>query len=840
MNTVLGKIAAFCYIHYRAILIGTVAVLILLCIRMNAVNIETDFLKLFPQEETAFGALLEILQEFTPADKLFLLIEKNNAAEQSEFLDICERFIADLKEIRINRTGAFEEIEYKFSSMGSLQDAAATLSLLVQNPLHFLDYGDIEDFREKLSHNNIFNQVSKNRKTLLSQTSYGMRDIISVDPLEFRTIFEKKMQQQTQGFGFSSLSDYFLSSDNSSLLVIASPGAPAADMQFSRDLVNAVRQTADKYPRVTITVTGANAIAAANEQVIRGDMTKSMISALAGVLLLFFLVYRRFVVLLFVSVPIIMGILFTLTVASFTTGINILTSVFSAVVVGLGIDFSIHLYDRFHCERALGRDTLQALRISLHETGGSILTGGLTTVFAFLSLWFATIRGINEFGFLVAAGIAGCLFATFFVLPALLVWQDRRSTPYVYRTLWSFSLPGLTRFIQKHLNTLLILVCSSTVLAVYLTSRVAFDSSIESLKPKHVSAYAVQDRIEDLFGSRGSELYITHEGGDLDGLVSEAELLPDILSKHLGKDSVLSFNSPAIILNSEIKQSDLLQKLTEGINFEETLNWFDAALEKHEFNRSFFARTRDFLIDAHRSPDSLIVPPGKMVDRLEQSPLSRLINMHIVEKEDTVKMMSHLFLNNEQELSKGMLREIEQSGRSVKITGIAIIAEEILSMAKRDLGICLSIAAFMVALSLWVHFRKISLVLFALVPLLTGFVWMMGCMAIWGIKLNTINLIILPIVIGIGIDDGVHLLQRFLKSGSMRGAITGSGRAVVITSLATIISFGSLIAASHDALTQMGAVVILGISFCLFNSLFALPVLLAFYEKKAVPANTPT
>jgi len=108
-------------------------------------------------------------------------------------------------------------------------------------------------------------------------------------------------------------------------------------------------------------------------------------------------------------------------------------------------------------------------------------------------------------------------------------------------------------------------------------------------------------------------------------------------------------------------------------------------------------------------------------------------------------------------------------------------------------------------------------------------------MALCNIKLNAINMVILPMIIGIGIDSGVHIIQRYFENRAydIKETVSHTGRAVIMASLTTIISFGSLITATHNALALMGLVIILGIVFCLLNSLITLPTLLIFSRRKA-------
>jgi predicted RND superfamily exporter protein len=122
---------------------------------------------------------------------------------------------------------------------------------------------------------------------------------------------------------------------------------------------------------------------------------------------------------------------------------------------------------------------------------------------------------------------------------------------------------------------------------------------------------------------------------------------------------------------------------------------------------------------------------------------------------------------------------------------------------------------------------------------------MLGSMHILGIQMNFLNIIVMPMVIGIGVDSGIHLLQRYYaataqdpvpqhskNSDHLFTTIENTGRAVVITSFTTIIGFGSLVFASFRGIREMGILSILGVGFCLISTLTILPAVLKIWERR--------
>lgn len=119
---------------------------------------------------------------------------------------------------------------------------------------------------------------------------------------------------------------------------------------------------------------------------------------------------------------------------------------------------------------------------------------------------------------------------------------------------------------------------------------------------------------------------------------------------------------------------------------------------------------------------------------------------------------------------------------------------------------------------------------------------MFGVFGLAGIKLNPANLIVLPLVLGIGVDDGVHVVHDFRQQAG-KGYRTSNStiNAIIMTSLTTMTGFASLMLASHQGLFSVGLVMVIGVGSCLFVSLVALPPVLTLIsrsEQKPVAVQT--
>ena len=163
-----------------------------------------------------------------------------------------------------------------------------------------------------------------------------------------------------------------------------------------------------------------------------------------------------------------------------------------------------------------------------------------------------------------------------------------------------------------------------------------------------------------------------------------------------------------------------------------------------------------------------------------------------------------------------------------RITGMPPIFYILIKLIGRDGTIAAILTLLVVFLLLWFDFRSVKLALLGMVPLLFGVAWMLGIMQLLGMKLNIVNTIGVPLILGMGIDDGVHVLHRFKAEGkrNLRLVFASTGKAIFLTSATTMLAFGSLGFAIYRGLASLGITLFIGIFACFFTTVLILPALL--------------
>jgi hypothetical protein len=163
-------------------------------------------------------------------------------------------------------------------------------------------------------------------------------------------------------------------------------------------------------------------------------------------------------------------------------------------------------------------------------------------------------------------------------------------------------------------------------------------------------------------------------------------------------------------------------------------------------------------------------------------------------------------------------------------TGYPIVFYASTSLIHRGFSTAVLAAAVVILLTLLLDFRRLDRVVLAVLPKAVGIVWMLGIMALLGIDYNLANQIVIPLLIGVGLAYGIHIIHRFFMEGRGERNITAvlqqTGGAIALSGLTTMIGFGSLALASHRGLASMGTVLFFGVGSALVVSTYVLANLL--------------
>ncbi len=731
---------------------------------------------------------------------------------------------------------------------------------------------------------------------LLGRTKAQPKEEITVD-LRFLHVLIREMTQQvanpTAGFVSPwdtffleqpdrSTFDGFYASENGQLLFmlvfpVAKKGsfipAEAALTQIRRHIAELHKE----FPDVQAGVTGAPALATDEMMATQRDTLTASFLSLLGIGLLFAMTFRRMRGPLHAVVTLLIAIAWTFGFITLTVGsLNVLTVVFTPILIGLGIDFGIHLITRYSEERESGKDFHEALRITFHGTGAGIISGGLTTAFAFYTTLFTDFQGIRELGWIAGSGILLCLFAMLTVLPAFLVIRRRRRVP-----------PHHDREEQKRTfaqqlyaklfaypRTLLVIGSLITLLALTTVSHLSFDYNLLRLQAQGTESVEYEMKIlqhserstwfgvviADTLSEALQKQALLKQLPSVRAVEGITSLIPDqqeaklqLLQDLKPLLAPLHFDSPG---ENRLDMSALLSTLDKlRFKIREDTVPLSSRPKNSEVTPGLVRKEMDrFIEQAHRvgeeSARSALLPWQAALfqdlqdkfhflqDHLDPSPVT-LGTLPPDLRERFVGKSGRVLLQifpQENIWEEQFLRQFVTELRSVdpRATGAPIQFYETSRLMRKGFEEAGIYALFAIIAVTLLDFRSPRGALFSLVPLAIGGSWMIGLMWVFDLQFNLANLMVLPLIIGIGVDNGIHIIHRYREEGGQGTPLIlkSTGKAVTICSLTTMLGLGSLMVAEHRGIFSLGLLLTLGIGSILIASLTVLPALLQYWTGK--------
>jgi predicted RND superfamily exporter protein len=833
---------------HRLILLIASVITIVSILLITQLRMDSSLDSLMPSRDSQARKLLADLMDAGPQDVLVVVVSVPEPGKLESAKQIVDGFVEEI--------ASFPGIDHLEAKVTTQQKKFFSELLLPHAGL-FLSEKERFDLLERLSDSSISLQIKENKRLLLMPMQSGVRDLLLKDPLGLRYLWLSRWFAQQSFAGLELDDGYLVDKSRSHLLVFIRPKQSARNITYTKKLMAAASAAGEaaisswrkSHPAAAvtpkITFAGGYAIAQEDEALTRRDLQSSLLISFLGVNILFFLVFRKLRFLFLMLLPLAMALIWTFGLLQLIFGhVNILTGAFAAVLLGLGIDFAIHLLN-LYVSASQSQDQARALHLALTQSGGAILMGGLTTALAFFALGISSFRGFQELGIITGIGILACLTAMLVVLPALLVWQQGSAVPSgSAKPIPNFGLNYLIWPAVKHPRRVLwfslVLLAALGIAAL----GVSFEDDLRSLRPQKAGRMAVEKEVESILGGASGYVLLVTEGKDEEKLLNQAWRLDKALDRLQDAGRLSHYRSILAYWPAPESQRlalDFYQRYATELNPDRIEATFKKALQENGFK--FLPEYTSYLNWLRT-----LVSPKSEVDRqtFKKANLEQLLDLFLVGQGPTRKLFTFVFPREglwdkddlaslNMDLRKNAL-ESGLNGSEWRLAGWPILTDHLKGLVWRDLADSLILAGVAIAVALLLALRHPFSAALAAIPLVGGIVAMLGVMALLSIKFNYANFIVLPLIVGIGIDDGIHIVHRWRQESNenLTKVLNRIGRAIVLTSLTTTIGFGSLVSSHYPGLRSIGWVAALGILTCLLAALILLPAVLAWVDAKRI------
>ncbi len=643
-----------------------------------------------------------------------------------------------------------------------------------------------------------------------------------------------------------------------------------------KPLVTKVRRIRDaviKGTGVNARVTGLPALVADELSVVTRGIKQTSAATTVGILLLLFVAFRSFRYTILALLPLSLGVVLTLAmVRQLYGGLNLITSSFISVLLALGIDFGVYVLSRYGEQVRAGSDPEQAIRGALAKAGPGMIIGAITTIMAFMMTTTTEFTAYSQLGVITSLGLALMLGITLVALPAL-IWVAGRG-----REIRSPELPGLSKLPDwMRIGSKAIVVTAALLIALSAMTwnRIKFNPRYFDFLPKETeSAWGLRHIEKDKSLSpvqagvgaesvqQARELAAKLRAISSVGAVQTAtDALPKLSKDRLAKLRASFINQPVPSFAKLRTRKRSNKELSEAvIELSDTLDEIALAMRQADMKL-------DALNQVKKAAKQLLervkaLPDNRALDEAEMR-LANILERAWATAQKVARRGKYLptdlpavfrarFMSKD---GKALAVYVNPAGDiwheptakkfasdmsavASDMAGIAMNIYEHIRMIKEGFTRASILSGSLVLLVLLAGFRKLFDALFTLVPVAIGVAWMLGAMGALGLHFDVANVVVVPLMLGIGIDAGAHMMHRWRQSADdndgvakLDDMIRGTGAAVLLASLTTATGFAALMIGDYGAMQSLGMTMTLGIGACLVSSLLVLPALLVLIKK---------
>jgi hopanoid biosynthesis associated RND transporter like protein HpnN len=686
------------------------------------------------------------------------------------------------------------------------------------------------------------------------------------DPAGYRNPWGSLLAQPPEQQDLLAEPQYFFSGDDSLAFLLVRPIKDEGSFTAARQSVETMRAIVaaarPKFPGLELGLTGLPVLE--TDEMVAADHDTRLASwlAVAGVTLLFFIVYRSVYYPLLTVATLLIGTAWAMGWLTLTVGhLNILSATFAVMLIGMG-DYGVLWVMRYEYERGRGADVETALRRTAVVVGAGTATAALTTALAFYAAMLADFQAVAELGWIAGSGVLLCSFSCFTMLPALLKVFDRRvqpapvTLPLPNCAAWLPGLTGRARWVLAGgLGLTAVLACCA--------GRVSYDHNLLHLQARgldsvkwemtliehtagaswHAQSYTATPAEALALKARYEQLPEVSRVVEVASLVPDDQgqklpLLRDVQARlrHLpprgaaiphARPSCADLRAELTGLSGQLQPlagvgSPLLKDLCRSLaDLRRRLDNLPRAAAEERLQQFEERMAQDLAGDLHRLRDVATPQPITLADL--PTPLrERYVGQ-------SGKWLLQVFGKDclwDFEPLEHFVHQIRTVDREA--TGKPFATVEGLKAMKNGFQWAGLYAFCAIVLVLAGDFRSPRTTLIALAPLAMGVTLAVGVLGLFGVPLNPANMIALPLVLGVGVDNGVHVLHDFLarKSEGQNVLSRAIGRGVLVKALTTMIGFGTLMISSQRGLAGLGLILTLGVGCCMLTALVFLPALL--------------
>lgn len=755
------------------------------------------------------AALRRYLRAFGGSDLAMVLVR---ASDQPADADDADKLAAEVKEVADGLAKDLGELDaVQLAAAGFDAEPHLSPMLVWRNA----DAPARARLEKALTPEGMRARLQTSRDMLLAPGAGAAAERIAKDPLRLSQLL---YEARETGSGFRTQADgTFATDDGLARLVLVFPAGQALRGEDAKAFVRQARGVLadyeEKYPRVRTGLTGGHAIAEATEHMLEADLKISGSISMLLASLAFILTFRRLRALLAVMPPLLLGTLWTAGIAaSWPQGLSAIAVSFMSVVIGVGVDTGVHVYAALIEARQEGLAPAAAARKARQKTQKPVLVAAATASAAFAALALSEIAALRQLGILCAGGEILTALAIVTVTPEIGAWLEKSPAPKYAPPGWTEWASALTRGKTRALTLLAVTAVPAVLLFSGYGPEIA--DAVIAMRPKGLEPLNVQQEIYDAFGGRPGQWVILTADADREVARERADRVAEALSEvseHVDSLDTLTAIAPApSTQRARLAERDALDMKAKADELESALT--DIGFAPERFSK---------VLDEMRNPSNELIP----LERAESDSAIMFSRYLGHDEGETIVVQYLLPKKGEDGRHVAAIEEaIRGADPGTFITGYGRLERSLKQSLLTDMPRIGAVAGLLVVIALAFALRRVRDIVLAGAVVLAEIGIVLVAIRVFDVPLHAYDALVLPVLLGITVDEGMFLLFRARETGDeIDETLRREGPPVATTALTTAAGFGGLILCDFDGLRHLGMVGAIGSIAGLLVALIVVP-----------------
>lgn len=790
----LSRLAGFVWKRHWAVVWISLLLTVVAGFFASKLEFKSNFQDLLPTHFDSIKVLNEVTDKIGGIGYVTLIIFTEDIPKGEKYIAAIGEEIAKIPEIRF--------VDYRINS-----------EYFKKNSLLYIENEDLNEILHRLEKKRDF------EKKVLNPFFINLENE-EVD-LDFSDILEKYEKQSIN----ANLNGYYVSKDKNKMILLAKPWGLSSDLEYSRKIVKDVKAAVarinplDFHPSIEVKFTDRYVIMPLENSIIKADIRRTSIVAYIGIILLLSFYTRQKRSIFLIAPPLFMALVWSFGFAYLTIGhVNLVTGFLMAILLGLGIDFGIHIYIRYLHDKRAGLSLEKTIYNMICYTGRSSITAAVTSSAAFFILVFTEFKGFSEFGFIAGFGILFFLISMITVLPSLVIIFEKRYPLSAVANNSNINNNHTAAGKFKFPRSIIIAAIILLILSVANLKSLRFEYNFKNLQVKGLMEAELQDIANETMGiSLTPNAILAKDFDEVREITKIIEEYQNEIDKKGGSstiDKVVSLISS--IPDSQDEKLKIISRI-QKVYSDKVFKYLRGEQAKT------FKEAKEVLYPDRINIDNLPVEVKRIFTGIDNTPTYLMWvfpSVQLYNGKEVIRFVDEI-------------RHINTvKSDPIGVSGETFIIADMLDLIKKDGSLAIILSLITVMIILFIDFRSLPKVGLVMLPLLAGIALMLGVMSLFDIRSNFLNVVMFPTIIGLGVDNGVHLYNRYKEQNysNVSLMLQSTGSAVILSSLTTIIGFGSLLLAVHQGLNSVGLIAVIGISGCLITSIILFPAVLQFME----------